>query len=255
MSVCTLASPCFPPHPMTSPASPPPLPGSPCTDCAGHADCVMGRLPQAMRQQWGAALQERRFTKGQVLAEQGAQAHSMRVIKTGSVLLQGRHWDGSYQPVALVGRGAVTGLLGIHGQGNALGLRAASAGRYCEIDHQALRAGPVRSVEWRDAMAAIVAQSYQCLADWAQVVRVRQVTHRMGAALLLIGKEQRSPLVRLPDHASLAALLGMSRESVVRALASLQQQGCLKRRDASHYELQQPALLQCLYRENDGSRG
>ena len=43
----------------------------------------------------------------------------------------------------------------------------------------------------------------------------------MGAALLLIGKEQRSPLVRLPDHASLAALLGMSGDQLAGKVAEL----------------------------------
>lgn len=224
----------------------PPPPEHPCAHCAGVSDCLIGRLPAALQQQLGTVLTEHRFTKGQVLAQQGARMQTLRIVKTGAVLLHGKGWDGKSHPMAFAGRGVAAGLLGLCRQDNAVGLVAVSSGRYCEIDHDYLRDGMGVAPEWQEAVMAAVARAYERLADWAQVARLGNVTDRLSAALLLIAKEQRSRLVRLPDHASLAALLGMSRESVVRALSSLQQAQCLVRRDASHYEVEVEVIQQRL---------
>ena len=228
-----------------SPPAPPPN-EHPCAHCAGVTDCLIGSLPAAMRQPLGAVLTEQRFTKGQVLAQQGARMQTLRIVKTGSVLLHGQGWDGVSHPVALAGRGTAAGLLGLCHQDNAIGVVAISDGRFCEIDHEHLRIGTAVAPVWQDAVMAAVARSYERLTDWAQVARLSNVADRLAAALLLLTKEQQSRLVRLPDHASLAALLGMSRESVVRALANLQKTQCVVRRDASHYEVLVDAVKQRL---------
>ena len=80
-----------------------------------------------------------------------------------------------------------------------------------------MKAGPYLATELQDTVARSYVRSYERLADWAQAMRIRGVTDRLAATMLLLSKEQHSHLVRLPGHSVLADLLGITRESIVRA--------------------------------------
>jgi CRP-like cAMP-binding protein len=205
---------------------------------------MIGCLPEAQRQRFGAVIHEKPFRKGEVLSAQGERAQAIRIVKTGTIMVGREGQDGKARPVAIFGRGEVAGKFGIFDQNNELSFVAASSGRYCEINNTHMKTGPYLAAELQDTVARAYVRSYERLADWAQVMRIRGVTDRLAATLLLLSKEQHSHLVRLPGHSVLADLLGITRESIVRALAHLQRQQCLVRHDATHYQVLEPAIEQ-----------
>jgi len=64
-----------------------------------------------------------------------------------------------------------------------------------------------------------------------------------AAVLLLLGDASQAPVVQLPSHTALAELLGTRRESIARALRSLESEGGIRRHERKRCEVQRDRLL------------
>lgn len=214
-----------------------------CPRCVIYHDCAFRSLPLCSPTTGCAMVQERRFTAGELLRQEGDDWGVVQVIKVGNVLASRRGPDGVSRPVALWGRGHIMGRLEPSTEPNALSCQAVSSGRVCEVRLEDVGSLPQ---DFRDFMTRGYARAFALLADWAQVTRVRGVAGQVAAALVQLGRIQASTLVQLPGHLALAALLGTSRESVARALSQLERAGAVRRQGRSHCELDNERLLQAI---------
>lgn len=214
-----------------------------CDDCACSSKCMIGRLQAPQRQAIQPLIHERSFHKGQVLLHQGEPAPALHVVKVGSILTSRKGPDGRPRPIGIFGCGHVLDTFAFTGQPTLLTSRAVSAGRLCEVQARRLLDEQPRDSPLLQQLDAARVRFCAGLADWAQVMRVRGVTGQVAAALLQLGAEQRSRLVRLPSQSALAELLGTTRETIARALSRLQAQHCVIRRDRWHCELLEAPLL------------
>jgi CRP-like cAMP-binding protein len=114
---------------------------------------MIGCLPEAQRQRFGAVIHEKPFRKGEVLSAQGERAQAIRIVKTGTIMVGREGQDGKARPVAIFGRGEVAGKFGIFDQNNELSFVAASSGRYCEINNTHMKTGPYLAAELQDTVA------------------------------------------------------------------------------------------------------
>lgn len=215
-------------------------------DCAARSACVIGQLPAALREEAAALVRERTFRKGEVLQEQGELASRLAVMKVGSAVVLRESGDGEHRAVGFVGRGRVLGTFALLGESNALGCVAVSAGRLCELDLAAARGPGSAQARLRGALMRALVRDFALLADWAQVMRIRNTRGQLFAALQLLAVEQGSRRIRLPSRTALAELLGTTRETVVRNLRALESSRRLLRRDRWHCELPagEPAAAQ-----------
>ncbi len=187
-------------------------------------------------------LTERSFAKGETLQVEGQLAHSLGMVKLGT-LMGNRHGpDGEPRPVAMLGRGNVLGKYGLYGQTNPLTITSLSSGRLCVLRMSDLKQGGGLSDELLRGVLEIMTRTFGRLADWSQVMRMRGLSRQVLAALMVLGQEQGSRSVYLPGQAALAQLLSTTRESVARTLAQLAQSGRIKRIDARHVQLVDPVM-------------
>jgi len=200
-------------------------------------------MPPQTRQRFLPLLRERPFGKSELLLRQGDLPQQLSIVKVGSIMMSRNGPDGRARPVGIFGSGQVLSSLALRNKTSLLTSEAITPGRLCEIDIAPLLQDEVLDADlWRQLNDSR-ARSYENMADWAQVTRVRGTVEQVAAALLQLGKTHRSRLVRLPSHAVLASLLGTTRETIARALARLLAQGCITRRDRWHCELHEEQLV------------
>jgi CRP-like cAMP-binding protein len=91
----------------------------------------------------------------------------------------------------------------------------------CEVALVSLRQAGALSEPGRAALIAFSAKTIEVLAGWGQLMRVRSLTPRLAAALVLMARDQDSTRIQLPGQRVLAELLAVTRESVGRSLDEL----------------------------------
>ncbi|MFZ4285681.1 Crp/Fnr family transcriptional regulator [Variovorax sp. HJSM1_2] len=200
----------------------------------------MGRLPLPEREGFVPLMREFAFRKGQVLAAQGEMSPSLRILKTGTLLLQRRSREGRQRVVGLTGRGQTLGTFALLAQANPLSYVSSTAGRCCELDFAVARGQGVLSGRFMSGLALAHMHEFGKLTDWAHAMRMGGARDQLFAVLQLLCLEQGSSCVRLPSQTVLAELLGTTRETVARSLRVLEAQQQLVRRDRWHCELLQP---------------
>lgn len=208
-----------------------------CMDCACRELCPVGKLPLPEREGFAPLMREFSFRKGQVLAEQGELSISLRIVKTGTLLVQRRSREGRQRVIALAGRGQTLGTFALLAQPNLLTCVSATAGRWCELDFATARGQGVLSSRFMSGLALAHMHEFGKLTDWAHVMRMGGARDQLWAALQLLSIEQGSRCVRLPSQTVLAELLGTTRETVARSLRALEANQQLVRRDRWHCEL------------------
>lgn len=202
--------------------------------CATRSTCLLNVVPLANAELLAPFIRERPFSKSDLLQQQGDVATHISIVKLGTVMGLRRGPDGTERPVALFGRGQLMGAYALLGQRNQLSGLALSSGRVCEISISDLYRQGVADRQFLESVYTMIIASVGHLADWAQVMRVKGVQQQLMLALRLLSKAQGSPLIRLPSHVALAALLSTTRETVARSLRQLANEGWLVRQDRWH---------------------
>lgn len=192
------------------------------------------------------AIREIRFRKGDVLLEEGQHSSEVKVIKVGSVFGYRCGLDGAARPIGISGRGAAFGMFAFFGQPNQVTGIAASAGRACVIPIALLQARAKESAQLSDQIAAGMVRGCGAIAAWSECMRVQGITNQLAYAVLLMSQAQRSAVVELPTHSTLAALLGTTRETIARALATLERQGVILRIERRLCEVMRNRVLNLL---------
>lgn len=235
--------------PESPPGSRPPAGRGRCADCATRPLCIVGSLPQAAAAGLGPQVRERTFRQGDLLSRQGDTASHFKILKVGMVYLCREDIDGLTRPVAVGGRGNVFGICSFLQMPNQVSVVAATSGRYCEIATERVESLVHNDRGFRDRLGRIYAESIGHFAKWANALGRRSVPAQVGASLLLLAESQRSDSLTLPPHTALAELLGTTRESVARALASLEAAGCLMRNGLRRCDLYPEAMRDWLGRQ------
>lgn len=188
-------------------------------------------------------VKERAYLRTYVLQQQGHPCGTLRIIKSGAVLCYRLGTDAKSLPISLMGAGNIVGAVALAQVPNFLTVVAATETRACEVavsDIEQLHI--LHQPEFHRAIAKAVFAAMTTMADWARVALMTGVQARLAGALLILGTQQNSMRVRLPGHVVLGKLLGITRESVVRGLVSLEREGCITRTGRTYCELNQSAL-------------
>ncbi len=182
------------------------------------------------------------FGKGDVLLDAGEVSQVFRFIKTGLVVMRQQGLDGVDRPIGLVGRGFMTGQMGLHGLPSLIRFEAAGVVGVCEVDHAALRRHGALDERGTHAVLAFNVKAVGALAGWSQLMRERSLHRRLAIALILMAREQGVARIPLPGQRLLGELLAVTRESVGRALEDLCTWGLIVRVDRSVVEVDEIAL-------------
>ena len=214
-----------------------------CGECASSGECFIGNLPEPARLRVIPLVSEQVFAKGDWLQRQGERARHVGVVKLGPTMLLRSGRDGPPCPLGLFGSGLLLGLCDLARQPNVLSCQAVSAGRACMLELELIQQHDLLNRTLLTQVMAAHMRSHARLAYWAQVVRVRSAPGRVAAALLELIDVQHSCQVRLPSYQNLADILGMRRETIVRALATLEKQYALVRHGRTYCEIDRDRLL------------
>lgn len=223
-----------------------------CADCATRALCIVGSLPQAAAAGLGPQMRERTFRQGDLLSRQGDRASHFKILKVGMVYLCREDIDGLTRPVAVGGRGNVFGICSFLQMPNQVTVVAATSGRYCEIATERVESLVHNDRAFRDRLGRIYAESIGHFAKWANALGRRSVPAQVGATLLLLAESQHTDSITLPPHTALAELLGTTRESVARALATLEAAGGVLRNGLRRCEIYPEVLRAWLSGQRQG---
>ncbi|NLY28210.1 MAG: Crp/Fnr family transcriptional regulator [Alcaligenaceae bacterium] len=86
-------------------------------------------------------------------------------------------------------------------------------------------------------------KAMQELVRWVDIHRINGIPARAESALRHLTEQQGSRMVRIPEQAVFARLLGCSRETLARSLQYLEQQGRIRRAGRGHIEVNVPFYL------------
>lgn len=207
-----------------------------CNWCAGASDCFFWRLPDDLQAQVRPLLLEKPFSVGEVLCSPGIPPDRLQIIKTGQVVCRSGY--GPVDPVlAVMGPGMLLGSSAVWDAPMLLHVQASHPGRVCSVSLHSLRMRQLLTEPFMRALGAYQSEYVGRVVNWLRVSRLKGLSAQLLGVLGLLQREQRSTLVRLPSHQVLADMLGCSRETVVRALAQLQAQGQVVRRDGNYCEV------------------
>lgn len=219
-----------------------------CRDCAVRAVCALNRLSRDGQAHLKSLVRERVLHRGDVLLEEGSAATFVRVVKLGTVFAYRTGIDGRQRPIGVVHRGSALGLFGLFGMPSQARCVALMTVRVCEAavaDLQSMSScGPGLAQE----VALSIMQSFAALTAWSEGMRLPGIVNQLAYVLLLMAQAGEAPVVQLPGHAALAELLGTRRESIARALSTLEREGCIRRHERKRCEVHRSALLARLSR-------
>lgn len=207
-----------------------------CADCATRELCLIGSLPQA-HAGIGPLVRERSFHAGEMLSREGDMASHFKIVKIGSIFLCRNSAGGPARPIAISGRGSTFGIFSYLSVPNQLSVVAGSSGRYCEIAADRVQSLARNDSAFRARLEKIYVDTVSVLANWAEAIGRSSVLARVAASLLLLADSQRSASITIPSHTALAKMLGTTRESVARALATLEASAGLLRKSPRRCEI------------------
>lgn len=212
-----------------------------CAACACRDLCIVGSLAPA-RDGLGPEVREHGFRQGESLSLEGALSGHIRIVKTGMVFVCRRGSRDSSRPVAMAGSGTAFGICSFLDQPNQVSAVAASSGRYCELDAARVRLLARHDAEFRALFQQHLVQSVSTLARWAEALGRRGTVTQVANVIGLLAATSGSATLKIPSHTALAEMLGTSRESVARALATLESAGCVVKASLRHYRVDPQAL-------------
>ena len=228
---------------MSTPCTFPAAAATSCALCATRSLCIVSRLPADELPALEPAIRKRTVGRGHELATQGQTADAVTVLKMGTVTGYRRGIDGNLRPVGMQGRGSAFGLFAVMGQPTPVTSRTAGAARICEVPVARLREIVERRPELAGCIAAAAAENCSRLALWSEAMRLRGVANQLAYTLVLLSQAQGLTVIELPTHSALAELLGTTRETVVRSLGVLEQEGGVRRGERRSCEIFRKELL------------
>lgn len=220
-----------------------------CGDCASYGICIMRGLSGRACVEAGVLIGEHGFRRGDLLLREGEHVGVLRVIKVGTVYLGRGGSGGDINPVGIFGQGTVVGMCSYFGQPNQLTAVAATSGRYCEISVHAVASLARKDQKVWDQIGQAYGGTIGLLAKWTEAISRPHIAGRVASCLRLLSEVQRSLTVLLPSHVALAQLLGTTRESVARAMALLEAEGCITRQGGRVCAVMPVPLAQWLSRQ------
>jgi CRP/FNR family transcriptional regulator len=217
-----------------------------CQGCAIRDTCALNRLGNEERARIEPQIRERIFHRGDVLLEESRIANAARFLKLGIVFAYRRGLDGRSRPIGVVSRGAALGIFGTFEMPSQVTCVALTTARVCEVPATELRTMSTCGSSLLVQVTRSVTEMFAALTAWSEAMRLPGVTNQLAYVLVLLGDATQAPVVQLPSQAALAELLGTRRESVARALRSLESEGSIRRQEHKRCELHRDQLLKRL---------
>lgn len=217
-----------------------------CRGCATRSICFLGKLPRPDLDVLQLQIHKQNFHRNDVLCIEAEVASSLKIVKLGTVFGYRLGMDGHRRPIGIAGRGAVFGIFSFYGQPNQASAIAVSTGRICEIPVAVLKEHAAVSSVLREQLLLTVVRSYGAALTWSEAMRLRGVVNQLAYTVLLLGDAQNNTVIELPTHTALAALLGTTRETIVRALTALEVDGAVRRLERKKFELFEARLTERL---------
>ena len=206
----------------------------------------MGALPPQELARIEPAIRTRRVAAGQPVTREGETEQAISIVKLGNVFGYRRGVDGVERPIGIAGRGAIFGLMGWVGKANLVTGVPASQTRVCVVPFQAIRDAVRHHPAFESRLDESAASIGGLFMQWSEVMRHKNVTRQLGAALLLLARAQHTTHIVVPSHTALAQLLGTTRETVARGLRNLREGGGISSDDGRSITLHEEAMLQLL---------
>lgn len=217
-----------------------------CRACATLPACILAAAQPTTLDTLEPAIASVRLRQGDRVDADGRLGRVLAIVKLGTVFIVRKGLDGASRPIGLAGRGAEFGLYRYFGQPNPVSLLAAEPVRLCEIRHDDLRQAAQADPSLASELSRRASACFSTIASWSEGMRLSGVANQLAYSLLLLAQAQGSRMLRLPTHASLADLLGTSRESIARAFATLKLEGGLVLLPGRHCEIRRETLLRRL---------
>jgi len=203
----------------------------------------MGRLASHEPDLIESQLRERIFHRDDVLIEEGKISSFVRVVKMGTVFGYRQGLDGQSRPIGVVGRGHALGVFGTYNMPSQASCIALSKVRVCELPIAALRDMSACGSRLIAHVTQSVVDSVAAVSTWSEAMRVPGVVSQLAYVTVLLADANRTTVVELPSHSALAQLLGTRRETIARALRTLEREGCIRRREHKRCEVYRSQLL------------
>lgn len=199
-----------------------------CAQCATRMHCFVGSVPKAVTV-IGPLVRERSCQQGEMIARQGERDSVFKVIKTGTVVVCRDDTGGVPRPVGFSTRGTAFGIISYMGQPNMLSVVALSSGRYCEVAADTVRLLERDDEAFRQRLGQVYMDNMRTAVRWTAIVGRKGVVSQVAGVLELLAEQDCSTSISIPTHTAMAQLIGTTRESVARALTTLEKSGCLQK--------------------------
>jgi CRP-like cAMP-binding protein len=214
-----------------------------CEDCAIRATCTLNRLGNEEGARIGPQVRERIFHRGDVLLDEGKIADFVRFVKLGTVFGYRRGLDGRSRPIGVVSRGGALGIFGTFEMPSQATCVALTTVWVCEVPVVDLRNMSTCGSSLLAQISRSVTDVFASLTAWSEAMRLPGLINQLAYVLVLLADASKASVVQLPSHASLAELLGTRRESIARALRSLESEGGIRRHERKRCEVHRDKLL------------
>lgn len=215
-----------------------------CQDCAIRKSCTLNRLGSQDRMYIAPRIRERVAHRGDVLQDEGETAIFVRVVKTGLAFCYRRGLDNRSRPVGIVRRGGALGIFAMLGMPNLVRCVALTDLRVCEISVAGLaRASAGLGSQLTEEVTRAVVGNFTSAMTWSEAMRLLGVVNQLAYVIVLLAEENKASVVELPSQAALAELLGTRRETIARALRTLEGEGGLRLHERRRCEVFRDKLL------------
>lgn len=220
-----------------------PITAAHCRSCAIRQACLLGQVGDTERALVEPQIRQRTFHSGDALVEEGIVAGALLIIKLGTAFAYRRGLDGRSRPIGVIHRGNAFGIFGIFEYRNQASGIAMTTVRACEIPIAAVRDLSECGSKFLVHVLRAVTENFAAMAAWAEAMRLSGVTNQLAYVIVLLAEAAKSPVVELPSHVALAEMLGTRRETIARALRTLDEEGGLRRAERRRYEVDRSRLL------------
>ncbi len=211
-----------------------------CDTCAARAICVFHADEEAFAK-LAPLVTQLRLSPRQVLYEQGAHLDSLYVVKLGTLFVHRQDFGLAKRPIAVLPRGTILGASAYAGQVSQVSAEAASPVRVCSLPIRVVQDRALQSERLASSLTTLMTRSVSQLMQWTAAIGERSVAEKVARGMLLLSQHSASERITLPPQTRFAALLGTTRESVVRGLRTLASNGCIRQVARSTWDVT-PAL-------------
>lgn len=215
---------------------------------------MLGQLGEAERALLEPKIRQRIFHRGDALVEEGRIARFVRILKLGTVFVYRRGLDGGSRPIGVINRGSAFGIFGMFENPNQASGVALTTVRVCEIPVVALRDMSACGSKLLVQVVRAVTGNFAAMAVWSEAMRLSGVTNQLAYVVVLLADATKSSVVELPSQAALAEMLGTRRETIARALRTLDDEGGIRRLERKRCEVYRRRLLARLAQARDEDR-